>query len=189
MKQAHLPASPCSSIMCSSLLIISVPLHWTRSTLSVSLAFQGAQNSSGGLNKFQRERTITSLHVLAVLLLMQPKMQLTFAVVARWPMCSSLFTQTSGPLLQSCFLAGQCRTILLHGLLPLWMHDFVSAHGEYHKSPDSSLIYPGVSTLNNVPASSVLAYLPDFLRLFPFPWSRSLGILSQPIADNPVVTD
>ena len=92
---------------CSSPFMNSVALCWTLSSTSMSSLCRGAQNwtqySRGGLTSAEWRGRLTSLDLLATLLLMQPR-QLLAAFAARahcWLMASLLSTRSFSAKLRS----------------------------------------------------------------------------------------
>jgi len=100
---------------CSSPRNNSVALQWTCSGMLMSVLCRGAQNWT--LQDVQMQcymcwgegkDQLTSLDLLVMLFLIQPRMPFTFfAMKARcWLMANLLSTRTPGSFLQSCFPAG-----------------------------------------------------------------------------------
>jgi len=72
---------------------------------------------------------MTSPDLLATLLLIQPRMQLVFLLQGYTADSCLIFypSQPPDPYLQTCWLVGP-QLVLLHGIIPLWMQDYICFH-------------------------------------------------------------
>ena len=132
--------SPSSLERCSSPFPIAVALHWTLSSLSLSLLSWGAQHrtqpSRGGLTSAEQRGRISSLDLLATLLLVQPRTPLAFFAASASTWCPP------GPSLQSCFPAAHPQLVLVPGAVPPQGQDFACPLVELQEVPVSPFLQP-----------------------------------------------
>ena len=106
-------------------LIISVALLWTCSNRCMSFLCwelqRWMQDSTWGLTRAEQRDRITSLYLLAMLLLMQPRIQLTFWTASTHCWVMSSFSSTSPP---KSFLSGLLSTPSSPSLYRYWSGQF-----------------------------------------------------------------
>jgi len=118
---------------CSSPFIILMALHWTLSSMSISVLYCEAQNwtqySRCGLTCTEQRGRITSLNLLTTLIFMQLRIPLAFFA----PVQPGVHQDTQVLLCQAAFQFADAQHILVPGVVPSHMKDFALPLTELHE--------------------------------------------------------
>ena len=122
------------------------------------------QYSRCGLTSTKERGIITSLHLLAMFLLIQPRMLLPFfsAGASRcWPMVRLLSARTPGLSSRAASQPVSPQPVSLQGALPSQVQGFAFVL-EFHKAPDGPCVHSAKVPLNGSPIFMHINYSPQF---------------------------